>query len=216
MTINRRKVVGIQYTRNELTRTSLTPTFNPWRFALELPSNLRYDEARAVLEEIDRLDRIYPEVISFGANSNLSWMFKYQGVCTSSQINNLRVVSFTGNQLVLNGLPPINSTRAIFKANDLIQIGDHPYPFTSTTDVLRGVGTTVTITTNRPNILTSTVTGAGITVGSSCKFKMFCPNMPTYKLVVGGGSRDAYGTIINNAYIEWNDSFQLYEYLGDV
>ncbi len=50
--INRRKVVGIQYTRNEAVRTSLTPTYQPWRFTLDMPTSFRYNEARSLMEAI--------------------------------------------------------------------------------------------------------------------------------------------------------------------
>jgi len=107
----------------------------------------------------------------------------------------------------------VPSSRVLFEPNDLIQIGAYTYPFTSTTQILRGTGSTVTITTNRPNIISGAVIGAGITVGSDCEFNMFCPNMPTYKLTPGGYVR-SNGTTLNNALIEFNDSFTLYEYVG--
>ena len=55
--------------------------------------------------------------------------------------------------------------------------------------------------------------GDGITVGNSCDFYMFCPNMPTYKLIPGGYMK-ANGVVQNNALIEFSDSFQLYEWVG--
>lgn len=214
LNINRRKLVGVQYTRNEIPRVSLTPTLNPWRFTLDLPTNMRYSQVRSLLEEIDTLDRIHPEIISFGDNPQLNWLFRYQGVLSQSLINNLRVQSFDGNQLVLTGLPPMSASALLFAKNDLIQIGDNPYPFTSTTDVLRGTSSTVTITTHRPNILSADVTGSPVTVGTDCQFNMFCPNMPTYRLFPGGSIADYTGQVISNALIEWSDSFQLYEYVG--
>jgi hypothetical protein len=42
LTIDRRKVVGVQITRNEIPRTSLTPTKQPWRFVVTVPNSLRY------------------------------------------------------------------------------------------------------------------------------------------------------------------------------
>jgi hypothetical protein len=78
---------------------------------------------------------------------------------------------------------------------------------------LRGTAGTVTVTTNRPNIITGAVAGAGLTVGNACEFYMFCPNMPTYKLIPGGGVR-SNGTTINNALIEFSDDFTLYEWVG--
>jgi hypothetical protein len=213
LTIDRRKVVGVQITRNEIPRTSLTPTKQPWRFVVTMPSSLRYYNNRDLLEEIDRLDRYQPQLITFGNNSCMSWIFRYQGTMSNSQINNIQVNSFIGNQLVLSNLPVISSTRILFEPNDLIQIGAYTYPFTSTTRVTRGNSSTVTITTNRPNIITGNVVGDGITVGSNCQFNMFCPNMPTYKLIPGGYVR-ANGSTINNALIEFSDDFTLYEWVG--
>lgn len=218
LAIDRRKVVGIQYTRNEIPRVSQTPTLNPWKFTVDMPSRFRYSEARSLMESLDTLDRTTPEVITFSNNSAFSWMFKYQGVMSAGQLATITVASFIGNQLVLNvsGITA-SPTAVIFQPNDLIQIGslnEYPYPFTSTTQILRGSGTTVTVTTSRPNILTGTLTGEGIIVGNGCQFNMFCPNMPTYKLTVGGYVGNGV-TATNNALIEWSDSFMLYEFVGD-
>lgn len=214
--IDRRKVVGIQITRNEIPRTSATPTYQPWRMKLTMPSFYKYNAARSLMEALDTLDRNTPEVITFSNNAKLSWIFKYQGAMSGGQINGILVDNFdTGNQLVLKSLPAVPSGTVLFEPNDLIQIGNNPFPFTSTTQVLRGVGGTVTVFTNRPNILTSSVSNDPITVGNSCDFKMFCPNMPVYKLVPGGYQRNAAGVIQNNALIEFSDAFQLYEYVGD-
>lgn len=211
--IDRRQMVGIQYTRNEQPRTSNTPTFNPWRFTLDMPASLRYNEARALMEELDTLDRYVPQEVTFGNNPCLSWIFKYQGSMSNTQIGGITVQDFVGDQLTLTNLPAISATRVLFEKNDLIQIGSYTFPFTSQTQVTRGTGSTVTVTTNRPNILTGTVIGSNITVGNNCKFYMFCPNMPVYKLVPGGAVISD-GTVVNNALIEFSDSFQLYEYVS--
>jgi hypothetical protein len=213
LTIDRRKVVGIQITRNEIPRTSLTPTTQPWRFVLEMPSSLYYYNNRNLLEALDTLDRYQPELVTFSNNPCLSWIFRYQGTMSSAMISNITVSSFVGNQLVLQNLPVVPSSRVLFEPNDLIQIGAYTYPFTSTTQILRGTGSTVTITTNRPNIISSAVAGAGITVGNDCEFNMFCPNMPTYKLIPGGYVR-SNGSTLNNALIEFSDAFTLYEWTG--
>lgn len=212
--IDRRKVVGIQITRNEIPRTSATPTFQPWRFKLTMPGRFLYQNVRDLLEALDTLDRNQPEVVTFSNNAKLSWIFKYQGAMSGNQINTIRVQSFTGNQLVLSNLPVVNSSTILFKPNDLIQIGSYTYPFTSTTQVLRGSSNTVTVFTNRPNILTSSVVNQPIIVGNDCEFNMFCPNMPIYKLVPGG-LLSSGTTITNNALIEFSDAFALYEWVGD-
>ena len=69
MTIDRRKVVGVQITRNEILRTSLTPTTQPWRFKLTMPNSLRYYDSRNVLEALDTIDRYSPQTITFSDNS---------------------------------------------------------------------------------------------------------------------------------------------------
>ena len=214
--IDRRRVVGIQYTRNEIPRVSTTPTKNPWKFTLDMPNRFRYNQARDLMEALDNLDRVNPEIITFGDLPQLSWIFAYQGAMTAGQINAITVQSFTGNSLVLTGLPAVGAGTVLFEPNDVIQIGAlgvNPYPFTSTTQVTRGAGSTITVTTNRPNIITASVTGAGIIVGNDCQWKVFCPNMPTYKLIPGGAMYSG-STVVNNALLEFSDNFILYEYVA--
>jgi len=215
LTMNRRKMVGIQFTRNEAQRTSLTPTTNPWRFNLSIANRFRYWSNRDLLEALDTLDRYQAETITFGNLPAINWIFRYQGTMNSLQVSTLAVQSFVGNQLVLQNLPGTPSTRVLFEPNDLIQIGTIPHPFTSTTQVVRGVDSTITITTNRGNWFDSSVAGLGITVGVDCQFKMFCPNMPTYKLIPGGYEKVGT-TLVNNALIEFSDNFELYEYIESV
>jgi len=215
LVIDRRKVVGVQITRNEIPRTSLTPTKQPWRFKITVPSGLRYYNNRDLLEELDRLDRYQPQIVSFGSNTCINWIFRYQGALSAGQINAMSVLDFTGNQLEIDvsGVS-VNSNTVIFRPNDLIQIGAYTYPFTSTTTVTRGTGGSIIVTTNRPNIISSSVLGAGLTVGSDCDFYMFCPNMPTYKLIPGGYVPGTGTTTLNNALIEFSDDFEFYEWVG--
>lgn len=212
--IDRRKVVGIQTTRNEVARTSETPTFQPWRMSLDMPASLRYNSARQLIEALDVLDRNTPEVVTFGSNACLSWIFKYQGNMSTAQKAGITVTSFVGNVLTLGNLPAVPSTRVLVKPNDLIQIGNYTYPFTSTTEVTRGVGTSVQIITNRPNIITGSITGNTLKYGNDCSFKMFCPNMPIYKLIPGGYQQDQNGTTTNNALVQFSSAFDLYEWVA--
>lgn len=211
--IDRRKVVGTQYTRNEVPRTSETPTFQPWRFTVSVPAFANYYQIRPVLESMDALDRNTPEVVTFSNRAGMEWIFRYQGSMSLTQIAGITVTSFDGNQLELGNLPAIASTRVLFEPNDLIQIGSYTYPFTSQTRVLRGSDPTVTVTTHRPNILTGTVVGENITVGNDCEFNLFCPNMPTYKLIPGA-AQVRNGLVVSNARIEFSDDFILYEWVG--
>ena len=213
--INRRKMVGIQYARNELPRVSETPTYNPWKLTVSVPSSLRYNEARQILESLDTLDRRTPETVTFSNNPNMSWMFAYQGDLTLSQRSQVFYSSFTGNQLVLDvsGVSA-PSNALIFKQGDFLQMYGFPYPFTSTTNVYRGSGSTVTVTTHRPNIFSTNPTpGTGLNFGNSVAFRVFCPNMPVYRLNVGA-AKSFNGVLINNAVIEFADNFRLYEYVA--
>lgn len=214
--INRRKVVGIQITRNEIPRTSLTPTRNPWRFTIEMPPQLSWYDNRNLVEFLDNIDSYSPQNINFN-DSCISWIFRYQGDCTQAQLNGLRVSSITGTNLTLTNVNTsgIPVGRVIFRPNDLIQIGANPYPFTSVNTVTATGSNTVTFQTSRPMDFLSfaAYNNAAITVGSGCTFNVFCPNMPTYKLVPG--RYQASGTtVLNKARIEFSDNFTLYEWVG--
>ena len=164
------------------------------------------------MEAIDHLDRYTPQLITFSDLPQLNWIFRYQGQMSQAMINALTVSSFVGDQLTLTNLPVTSSSRVMFEPNDLIQIGNYTYPFTSVTQVLRGSGGSVTVTTHRPNIIPDNVVGEHIKVGSSCEFNLFCPNMPTYRLFPGGTMYNENRELISNARIEWSDNFELYEY----
>lgn len=209
LNIDRRRVVGVQYSRSEVAKVSATPTRNPWKFRLNVTAGLIYSKNRGLLEDIDALDRQYTEVVSFSGVPGHDFIFAYQGEMTSGQTAAVRVQTFVGNQLTLTNLPNVAAIGAgayLFKKGDILQITGYPHPFTVVNDVLRGGANTVVVTTHRPNFIAASVANASIVVGNAVQFKVFCPNMPTYTLVPGG----------TDAFIEWTSDFQLYEYMGDV
>lgn len=223
--VNRRKVVGVQITRNEIPRTSLTPTRQPWQFTIEMPNSLRWYDSRDIVESLDYIDRYTPQYVSFNGTC-LDWMFAYQGSASGSEINALTVASYSGTTFRLTNVAAKSSSFVWFDQGDLIQIAGFAYPFTvvgpydpgTQTTTLGPVygsagGSDLYITVNRPNFFTTSVVGSGIVIGSSATFYLFCPNMPTYKLIPGGYV--PYGTsTLNNALIEFSDSFQMYEWVG--
>lgn len=215
--INRRRVIGVMSTRNEIVRTSETPTRNTWKFTVNQNNGFAYNEARTLLEELDLLDRDTPQDVSFGSNPKMDWMFAYRGGLQPIDFNAISVSSFVGNQLVLNMTGVWISGVVVFEPNDFIQIGGFPFPFTSTEqyttdDIAAGK---LTITTHRPNFITNSVVNQPITVGSSVKFRLLCTNMPTYKLVPGAFRRDPVtGKAINNARVVFEESFEFVEYTG--
>lgn len=205
LSINRRKLVGIQYTRNQIVKVGETPSRNPWRFTIKYDRMIPYSEARQLIEELDSYDRSLPQQVTMSSNPKLNYLFAYQGAMTTAQRNAIRCTSFVGNQLVLNTLTGIPVDTLLFKKGDFIQIAGHPYPFTVTADVLRPAsGDTVTVTTHRPNFISDSVTGLAIVVGNAVNFYMLCTNMPTYTLKRGG----------TNALVTFDSDFELHEYTG--
>lgn len=213
--IDRRRIIGVQATRAEIYKTAETPTRNPWKFTVHHGGGLPYYKGRAIIEQLDYIDRRTPEIITFSNNPKLSWMFRYQGVMTTAQQNNLFVSSFTGNQLTIAGLPTVDSTSVtetslLFGKGDIIQIGNFYSPFSVTSNVLRGSSSTVTITTHRPNFLVG-VNNSTLNIGANCRWMMLCVNMPAYKIIPGATTYQN-DTLINNGIIEFTDSFKLVEY----
>jgi len=213
--INRRKVVGIQITRNEIPRTSLTPTRNPWRFTVEMPPVLSWYNNRNLVEYLDNIDRYSPQIVNF-SNTCINWIYRYQGNMTNAMINGLVISNISGTNMTLSNLlaSGVGLGRIMFQAGDSIQIGNNPYPFTSVNTVTATGSNTITFQTSRPmDFVTYVPNVYGINGGVNCNFNVFCPNMPTYRLVPGNPVYNG-STLINNARIEFSEPFELYEWVG--
>ena len=208
--VNRRKVLGIQYSRSEVARISETVTRNPWKFTLTVPAMMEYSECRDLLEEIDFLDARYPQTVSFstatGASATLDYMFRYRGDLSASQLSSITVDSWTGTQLVLANLPTVSPTDYVLRKGDFIQVQGYTYPTTSLFDVPRGSDSTVTVNTHRPNFMGTVTNNRHLVVGNAVEFRVFVNNMPTYKITAGG----------TEALVTWSGAFNLYEFTGDI
>ena len=212
LTINRRKLVGVQFSRSQLPKTDLTVTKNPWRFIVGVPGRPWID-MRTTIEALDNLDRYQPQEIIFGNNAKFAWLYRYLG--DSATIPTAYTVSsFVGNQMVVGNLTGLTNGQYVFRAGDMIQINTKPFPFTVVSDVLYTGAATVTVTTHRPNIITTSVTGLTLNVGPNCVINVFCPNMPTYTLTPGARRMSGVSTITNNGIVQWDDRFQLYEWVS--
>jgi hypothetical protein len=206
ITINRRRMIGIQYTRNQIVRTSATPTRNPWRFSVKVSAAIAYTDARELLEAIDFTDRDTAHQITFSNNPGLSYIFAYRGDMTGDEITNIIATQFIGKEMIVQNLPDrLSPAEYIFKQGDIIQLYGRPYPFTVTDDVQRGSSTAVIVPVHRPNFLSNAVNSEAITVGNDVSFNMICTNMPTYVLMPG----------TNGAYIQFSGDFELYEDTGE-
>ena len=214
ISVNRRRAVGIQRTRNGLLRLGETPTVNPWQFSVKHSRVVPFNQARTLIETLDNMDRNVSETITLGSGTNMSWMYKYAGGQTQLNLDRLKVVTFVGNQLVLDTSTLTSATGSvIFEKGDLFSIVGFPHPFTSTTQVVKN-GATVIVTTHRPNIIQTSIPGnTGLLVGANAQVKVICQNMPSYTLKTGG-HQYVNGILVNAAYVEFDDDFELYEYVS--
>lgn len=211
LTINRRKLVGVQFVRNQDPRTDLSVTKNPWRFTLTFPGR-PWNEMRTLIESLDALDRYTPQTFIIGQNPNFAWLYRYQGDA-SVLPTGFTVSSFTGNQLIVGNLGGVGLTTGeyVFRAGDMVQIATKPNPYTVVSDVVFTGASTVTVTTHRPNISSGSVSGLALNVGPNCVINMFVPNMPTYTLTPGAYQLSG-STVINNGIVQFDDAFGLYEW----
>jgi hypothetical protein len=196
MTVNNRRTVGQQVSRSGQMRVAQYLTAVPWVFTVTPHNYLAYATSRQIIQTIDNLDRQLPETIVFNS-ANLSWFTTYQGQLSIAQANalTLAAVPVANSQTISVGnLPTVPSTRLVFKAGDFLQLGNYSYKVTS--DVLRGVGVTVSVNLHRPVIGTvSTGTLAG--VGNACEFRVLAEKCPTYTLTPYPAS----------ALVNWDDAF---------
>jgi hypothetical protein len=196
MTVQNRRTVGQQVSRSGQVRVAQYLTSVPWVFTVQPHSFLYYPQVRNVIQAIDNKDRQLPETISF-ASDNLSWFVAYQGDLTDAQINALTLASVpaaNSQTISVGNLPSVAATKYVFKAGDFIQLGIYPYKVTA--DVLRGVGSTVSVTLHRPVIGTPTV-GTLTGVGIECTFYMLAERCPTYTLMPAP----------SGAFVQWDEAF---------
>lgn len=196
MTVQNRRTVGQQYSRSGQVRVAQYLTSVPWVFVVEPHSYLYYPQVRSVIQAIDNKDRQLPESISF-ASTNLSWFVKYQGDLTPTQVNALTLTAVpapNSQTITVGGLPSISASLYVFKAGDFLQLGIYPYKVTA--DVLRGSGSTVSVTLHRPIIGTPTL-GPLTAVGTGCSFYMLAERCPTYTL----------NPAPNGAFVQWDEPF---------
>jgi hypothetical protein len=196
MTVNNRRTVGQQVSRSGQVRVAQYLTSVPWVFTVTPHNYLYYPQVRNVIQAIDNKDRQLPESISF-AGTNLSWFTAYQGTLSSVQAAALTLAAVpvaNSTTITVGNLPSVSSTEFVFKAGDFLQLGLYPYKVTA--DVLRGSGSTVTVTLHRPVIGTPSV-GTLTAVGNACTFYMLAETCPTYTL----------NPMTNGAFVQWDAPF---------
>jgi hypothetical protein len=204
----RRKLAGQTVSRSGQIKIASVANNVPWQMIVEPRPGMKYADYRDLTEEIDRLDRIFIEVINIGnTNPGLAYITNYQGGLNTAQVNQITVASGNALTLTLNvsAVTSTTSSTVIFEPGDFVQLsGNYKYPYTVTSRVLRGSGTTVAVPINRPFIDQAgyTEAGAGILVGKNVTWQVVMTKKPSYRVVPGG-------------YLEWTDTFELAEVIED-
>lgn len=204
----RRKLAGQTISRSGQVKIASVASNVPWQMIVEPRSGMQWEDYRDTLEEIDRLDRVFIEVVDIGSsNPNLSYITEYQGGLSTGQVNQVRVSSGANLTLTLNmaNVTGTTSSTVCFEPGDFVQLsGNYKYPYTVTSRVLRGSGSTIAVPINRPFIDQAgyTEANAGILVGKDVTWQMVMTKKPTYKVIPG-------------RYIEWSDNFELVEVIED-
>ncbi len=196
ITVNNRRMVGQQYSRSGQVRTAQYVTSVPWVFTVKPHAFLYYPQVRDVIQTIDNLDRQTAATITF-SSTNLQWFTSYQGQLTSGQAAALTLASVpaaNATTISVGNLPSVASSTIVFKAGDFLQLGSYAYKVT--TEVLRGSGSTVSVTLHRPVIGTPS-TGTLTAVGASCTFSVVAEVCPTYTL----------RPMTNGAFVDWDSDF---------
>lgn len=211
--INDQRFIGQVVSRNQRINTSEQLTVIPFAFTMKPMSYLRYSQSRGLLNSLRIPDKGLEQYLNF-STTGWSNYIAYQGDMTSGQIDACAWQTSSANYvLVLGSLPSISSSAYIVRAGDFCQVGR--YAYIATSDVQRGVGSTVNIPIHRA-LLTPLLSAIGAVIGeygitialggSTYVGTTFCVvlrNYPTYTLV----------PIANDSFIAWNGDFVAFEYI---
>ena len=203
----RRKLAGQTISRSGQVKIASVANNVPWQMIVEPRPGMKYADYRDLTEEIDRLDRVFIEVVDIGnTNPNLSYITEYQGNLSGTNLSAITVSSANALTLTLNvSNVSVSGTTVCFQPGDFIQLaGNYKYPYTVTSQVLRGSGSTIDVPINRPFIDQTgyTEVGAGIIVGKNVTWQMLMGKKPSYRVIPGG-------------FLEWTDVFELIEVIED-
>ena len=202
MTVNNRRTIGQQVSRSGQVRVAQYLTSVPWVFTIKPHNFLYYPQVRDIIQSIDNADRQIPESITFSA-SNLRWFTEYKGDLSFAAASALTLAAVppTNSQvLTIGNLPSVASTALVFAAGDFIQIGNYVYKITA--NVVRGIGSTVSVSIHRPIIGTPSI-GQLTAVGQNVSFYIIAEACPTYTL----------NPMTNGAFVAWDSDFVFREFI---
>jgi hypothetical protein len=207
ISIERRKLAGYTVSRSGHVKISSVASNVPWQMVVDMHAGMTYSTNRAMLEELDRVDRVQTTTINIGAtNSKIAYLTEYQGDLTAGQINSITIANANVLTVTMNvSSVSTSATNYVFRKGDYWQpTGAYKYPYTVTADVQRGSGSTIDVPINRPFIDQSgyTEVGAGIDVGTEVTWNMLIAKRPSY-------------AVVPYDRIAWDGSFELVEVIED-
>ena len=192
ITINKRKGIGQTISRSGHIKTSVQQG-SLYRFTVGVDAGLKYSENRALLQELDSLDRNEESNIDIGGtNKGMSYITQYQGDLTEGQSNTISMVDAVGSNIYVNTLSVsgnVSGYTTLFKKGDFIQprgnTGTYRYPYQVTSDVAFSSNANITVPIHRPFIPQDgvSVTSGFIRAGINVRFHVKALVMPTYTVV---------------------------------
>ena len=211
--ISDQRFVGQSMSRNQRISTSEILTVVPFAFEISPMAYLLYSQSRGILNTLRIADKSNEQYLNFGTTGWINYI-DYRGDMSSAQITACQWQIASANKtLVLGSLPSISSTAFIVKAGDFMQIDR--YAYIATADVLRGVGSTVSIPVHRTCLTTLTspigavigqygsTTALGGNTYTGITFPVLLREYPTYTLV----------PMTNDSFIRWNGNFKAMEFV---
>lgn len=210
--INDHKFAGQMMSRNMRLSTSEILTSQPFMFTMKPNNYLLYSQNKAVLSALRVADRITEQYLNFGSTGWVNYI-AYGGDMTEAEIIACQVqTTTTGKTIVLGSFPGTVAAGAyVVRAGDFIQIDR--YAYIATTDVLRGVGSTVDVPVHRSTLTTvsspvgavigqyGTTTALGGSTYTGVTFCVVVREYPTYDLV----------PITNDSFVSWSGAFSATE-----
>jgi hypothetical protein len=209
--INDHRFVGQMLSRNQRISTSEVITVVPFSFDMKPMNYLLYSKNRVLLNSLRIPDMALQQYLNFGTTGWSNYI-TYQGDMTQAEIIGCQWQTSSANKnLVLGSLPSMSANEYIVKIGDFCQVG--LYPYIATANVVRGVGSTVTIPVHR-NLITTVTTpidavigefgttvsmGGNLYVGTT--FQVILRSYPTYTLM----------PYANDSYIQWSGGFTAFE-----
>ena len=200
--IQYRKISTQMLSRAGRVYVSEYPSSQPFRLTIKPHDYLSYSEIRDVVQNLDNLDRIYEETISFtSVDPNLTWLVSYQGSLTAPLLAGIAITSFLGNVFTMTlplGIPP---GALVFAQGDYIQPTASRYAYKVQNQVLAPLtGQIITVNVHRP-ILGAVAANSSIRVGTAITIPVLLTTNPFTQ----------FNGMTNTGFIAWSGTFDAIE-----